>query len=71
MLGVTPLEMMLLYGETQFAVKYLGLLNKFENGLSRRDLVLLENVQKQYATNKRLERELQKVISTLRSKFNS
>lgn len=70
MLGVTPLEMMLLYGETQFAVKYLGLLNKFENGLSRRDLVLLENVQKQYATNKRLERELQKVISTLRSKFD-
>ena len=69
LLGVLPLRVMLRYGEMENAVKYAKLLNRFENGLSRGDLALLEEMQKQNQENKALKEEIEKVIRTLRGKF--
>lgn len=69
LLGVLPLRVMLRYGEMENAVKYAKLLNRFENGLSRGDLALLEEMQKQNQENKALKEEIEKVICTLRGKF--
>lgn len=69
LLGVLPLRVMVRYGEMENAGKYLKLLNRFENGLSRGDLALLEEMQKQNVENKTLAAEIEKVIHTLRGKF--
>ena len=70
MLGVVPLEMMLLYGKKDFAVRYVALLKAYENGLSRKDLVFLERMEKQYASDPKLVSGIREVIAILRRKFS-
>ena len=68
-LGVLPVRVMIRYGELENAAKYLKLLNRFENGLSRGDLALLEEMKEENRENKALTEEMEKVIHTLRDKF--
>lgn len=70
MLGVVPLEMMLVYGKKDFAVRYVALLKAYENGLSRKDLVFLERMEKQYASDPKLVSGIREVIAILRRKFS-
>lgn len=69
LLGVLPVRVMIRYGELENAAQYLKLLNRFENGLSRADLAILEEMREQNRENKALMEEMEKVIRTLRSKF--
>lgn len=69
LLGVLPVRVMIRYGELENAAKYLKLLNRFENGLSRGDLALLEEMKEENRENKALTEEMEKVIHTLRDKF--
>ena len=63
MLGVVPLEMMLLYEMKDYAAQY-------ENGLSRHDLVYLEKVQRKYASDPKLASAIRDVIKILKQKFS-
>ena len=69
LLGVLPVRVMIRYGELENAAKYLKLLNRFENGLSRGDLALLEEMKEENRENKALTEEMEKVLHTLRDKF--
>ena len=62
--------MMLVYGKKDFAVRYVALLKAYENGLSRKDLVFLERMEKQYASDPKLVSGIREVIAILRRKFS-
>lgn len=70
MLGVVPLEMMLLYEMKDYAAQYVALLKMYENGLSRHDLVYLEKVQRKYASDPKLASAIRDVIKILKQKFS-
>lgn len=70
MLGVVPLEMMLLYEMTDYAAQYVALLKMYENGLSRHDLVYLEKVERKYASESKLASAIRDVIKLLKQKFS-
>ena len=70
MLGVVPLEMMLLYEMKDYAAQYVALLKMYENGLSRHDLVYLEKVQRKYASDPKLASAIRDVIKILKKKFS-
>ena len=71
MLGLTPLEMMLKYGEISHAIRYVDLLRQYENGLTRRDVLLLEEMQMEVAGTVDLYNTIGKLIALLKEKYTS
>ena len=67
-LGLVPLEMMMGYGKLQHAKRYIELLGQYENGLSRRDVVLLEDMKKS-VKDKEVETSLSSLILLLNKKY--
>lgn len=68
-LGLIPLEMMLSYGKLKCAKRYIGLLGQYENGLTRRDVVLLEDMKKS-VKDKEVENALGSLILLLNKKYS-
>ena len=69
MLGLTPLEVMMKYGKISFAIQYVNLLRQYENGLTRKDIILLKEMQNEVEENKDLYTSLSKLINILRGKY--
>ena len=69
MLGLTPLEVMMKYGKTLHAIQYVNLLRQYENGLTRRDILLLQEMQNEVGDIKDLYNSLDKLINLLRGKY--
>lgn len=69
MLGLTPLEMMLAYKEIDYAVRYTNLLKLYENGLNRRDIMLLEDIKKDMKEETELCKSLDSLIDLLQKKY--
>ena len=68
-LGLGPLEMMVSYGKLTYAKRYVELLGQYENGLTRRDVVLLEDMKKS-VKNKEVENSLASLILLLNNKYS-
>ena len=68
-LGLVPLEMMVSYGKLTYAKRYVELLGQYENGLTRRDVVLLEDMKKS-VKNKEVENSLASLILLLNNKYS-
>ena len=69
MLGLTPLEVMLAYKEIDYAIRYIDLLKLYENGLTRRDIVLLEDIKKDGKEETELCKSLDSLITLLQKKY--
>ena len=69
MLGLTPLEVMMKYGKTLYAIQYVNLLRQYENGLTRKDILLLKEMQNEVGDIKDLYNSLNKLIKLLMGKY--
>ena len=69
MLGLTPLEVMLAYKEIDYAIRYIDLLKLYENGLTRLDIVLLEDIKKDGKEETELCKSLDSLITLLQKKY--
>ena len=57
------------YGKISFAIQYVNLLRQYENGLTRKDIILLKEMQNEVEENKDLYTSLSKLINILRGKY--
>ena len=69
MLGLYPLEMMLLYEENEYAVRYIQLLKEYDNGLLKKDIKHVEDLKSAFKVNNKILRGLDELIVVIRKKY--
>ena len=68
-LGLSPLEMMLTYDQVKPALKYLELLEEYDNALEKRDVKVLEEMKMKYVNNKSISSGLDDLVQLSQKKF--
>lgn len=69
MLGLSPLEMMLVYHENGYAQKYIQLLKEFDNGLVKKDIKLLEELKAKFGSSTEICNGLDEIVLVIQHKY--